>query len=70
MENDEPIQKEYKKLNFIGNSGNGKEYIAKSKTDNKTVVIKEYSKHQVNSQPLYENELKYKNQNQKIKLNI
>ncbi len=59
MENEEPIWKEYTKLNFIGNSGNGKAYKAKSKNDNKTVVIKEYSKHQVNSQALYENELKY-----------
>ena len=59
MEENEPVWKEYTKMNFLGNSGNGKAYKAKSKTENKTVVIKEYSKHQKNSIALYNNEINY-----------
>ena len=59
MEESESIWKEYTKLNLLGNSANGKAYKAKSKTENKTVVIKEYSKHQKNSIALYNNEINY-----------
>ena len=59
MELSESIWKEYTKLNFLGYSENSKAYKAKSKKGNKTVVIKEYSKRQKNSEALYYNEIKY-----------
>jgi len=59
MEESESIWKEYTKLNLLGNSANGKAYKAKSKENNKIVVIKQYSKEQKNSTALYKNEIKY-----------
>ena len=55
MEENNPIWKEYIKLNMLGNSAYGTVYKAKSKKDNKIVAIKEYSKFQNNSYKVYLN---------------
>ena len=58
MEINHPVWKDYIKLNIVGSSAFGTVYKAKSKQNDKIVIVKEYSKFQKDANGIYENEIK------------
>ena len=58
MEVNHPVWKDYIKLNLLGSSAFGTVYKAKSKQNDKIVIVKEYSKFQKDINEVYQNEIK------------
>ena len=58
MEVNHPVWKDYIKLNMVGSSAFGTVYKAKSKQNDKIVIVKEYSKFQKDINEVYQNEIK------------
>ena len=57
MEVNHPVWKDYIKLNMVGSSAFGTVYKAKSKQDDKIVIVKEYSKILKDANEIYQNEI-------------
>ncbi len=57
MEPNHPVWKDYIKLNMVGSSAFGTVYKAKSKQNDKIVIVKEYSKFQKEGYEIHQNEI-------------